>query len=177
MSTLQANIAAKLAAISENFQRRASSWLVKATEVFTGGIPALVAAVGGLVAAINAELRKIVQSFRISITTVLNGTPTGSTGTSSTSTLGGSDNTPGSGTVDGKHVGGGGRASGGPVIGGQGYNVSEFFRPERFTPAVSGRIDPIDSLRPQLQPVVVANWNDFPVSYLATEIVKAQNNR
>jgi hypothetical protein len=35
------------------------------------------------------------------------------------------------------------RASGGPVIAGQSYNVSEFFQPERFTPNTSGRIDRI----------------------------------
>ena len=41
--------------------------------------------------------------------------------------------------------GGGGRASGGPVIGGQTYDVAEFYRPERFTPATNGRVDPIDN--------------------------------
>lgn len=35
------------------------------------------------------------------------------------------------------------RASGGPVIAGQTYNVAEFFQPERFTPTASGRVDPI----------------------------------
>lgn len=35
------------------------------------------------------------------------------------------------------------RASGGPVIAGQAYQVSEFFRPERFVPGTNGRIDPI----------------------------------
>lgn len=35
----------------------------------------------------------------------------------------------------------GGRASGGPVIAGQSYNVAEFSRPEVFTPSSSGRID------------------------------------
>lgn len=35
------------------------------------------------------------------------------------------------------------RASGGPVIAGQSYNVAEFFQPERFTPSTNGRIDPI----------------------------------
>lgn len=38
---------------------------------------------------------------------------------------------------------GGRRASGGAVIGGQSYNVAEFFKPEQFTPAVNGRVDPI----------------------------------
>jgi SLT domain-containing protein len=38
--------------------------------------------------------------------------------------------------------GGGHRASGGPVIAGQSYNVAEFSRPEVFTPNKSGRIDP-----------------------------------
>jgi hypothetical protein len=37
------------------------------------------------------------------------------------------------------------RASGGPVIAGQAYNVAEFFRPEVFTPSTSGRVDPVTS--------------------------------
>lgn len=44
----------------------------------------------------------------------------------------------------GASMGGGlNRASGGPVIAGQSYNVAEFFQPERFTPSTNGRIDPI----------------------------------
>ena len=35
------------------------------------------------------------------------------------------------------------RASGGPVIAGQPYSVAEFSRPERFVPAVNGRIEPM----------------------------------
>lgn len=35
------------------------------------------------------------------------------------------------------------RASGGPVIKGQTYNVAEFYKPERFTPSSNGRVDPI----------------------------------
>jgi hypothetical protein len=38
-----------------------------------------------------------------------------------------------------------GRASGGPVIAGQSYNVSEFFQPEVFTAPTSGRVDPVKS--------------------------------
>ncbi len=39
----------------------------------------------------------------------------------------------------------GGRASGGPVIAGQSYNVAEFYQPEIFTPSKSGRIDRADN--------------------------------
>lgn len=39
----------------------------------------------------------------------------------------------------------GGRASGGPVIAGQSYNVAEFYQPEIFTPSKSGRIDKLDN--------------------------------
>lgn len=46
----------------------------------------------------------------------------------------------------GASVGGGlNRASGGPVIAGQTYNVAEFYRPEKFTPSTNGRIDPMSS--------------------------------
>lgn len=38
-----------------------------------------------------------------------------------------------------------GRASGGAVIKGQTYNVSEFYKPEKFTPTTNGRIDPLDN--------------------------------
>lgn len=41
-----------------------------------------------------------------------------------------------------------GRASGGPVIAGQHYNVAEFFQPEVFTPNVSGRIDKKEAEKP-----------------------------
>jgi hypothetical protein len=54
------------------------------------------------------------------------------------------------------------------------YDVTEFFRPERFTPGVSGRVDPI--VTPQLQLVAITNWGDFDYSRQATEIVKAQQN-
>lgn len=37
-----------------------------------------------------------------------------------------------------------GRASGGPVIAGQSYNVAEFYKPEKFVPTTSGRISPMD---------------------------------
>jgi hypothetical protein len=40
------------------------------------------------------------------------------------------------------------RASGGPVIAGQVYNVSEFNHAEQFTPGVSGRVDPIRNNQP-----------------------------
>lgn len=39
----------------------------------------------------------------------------------------------------------GNRASGGPVIAGQAYNVAEFYQPEVFTPSTSGRIDKMNS--------------------------------
>lgn len=44
----------------------------------------------------------------------------------------------------------GGRASGGPVIGGQLYNVTRMFESEQFRPAVNGRIDPIQPMQQQV---------------------------
>lgn len=49
----------------------------------------------------------------------------------------------------------GNRATGGPVLGGVGYNVVELGRPEVFTPNTSGRIDPA---KPQ---TVVAQVDEF----------------
>jgi hypothetical protein len=172
MSSLQANIAAKLAAISENFQQRASSWLKKAAEVFNDTKGVLITAVSNLVGEINAELRKIIQSVTLSIRTVINGGSMGTAGTAGTSSLGG-----GGGPAPGDTVNTiGGRASGGPVIGGKAYSVAEFFRPEVFTPAVNGRIDPISNTN-QPQGVMILNWDDLDYSRLATELVKAEVNK
>ena len=173
MTILEANIATKLAAISENFQRRASSWLTKAVEVFNNGKGALVTAVSGLVAEINAELRKIIQSVTLSIKAVVFG-GSGGAGTpiGTATTAGGGGTTGGGGGSTGGHDTP--RASGGPVIAGQPYNVAEFFRPERFVPAVNGRIESLGGQ--SLQAVTIMNWGDLDYSRLATEIVKAQIN-
>lgn len=89
MGSIQTFIAAKLAAISENFQMRASSWLKKAAEVFNDTKGVLISAVATLVGEINNELKKIIQSFTLTIRAVFSGGSGGSTGTTSIGSTGG----------------------------------------------------------------------------------------
>lgn len=64
-----------------------------------------------------------------------------------------------------------GRASGGPTIGGQSYAISEFFQPERFTPAVNGRIDKIQ--QPQAQQIDEARMATIFGRVLGEQLQKA----
>jgi uncharacterized protein YoxC len=168
INNLAVTLENKLREIAKTFYNRAAAWVQQAIAGFTGQTSALLSTVSGLVASINAELKKIITSFRLTI----------SVGTSSqvqpNSGLGGGGSVPN--TTNTVHANpNAGRASGGPVIGGQTYNVAEFFKPERFTPAVNGRIDPIGGA--QLQMVAITNWDGLDYSRLASEIVKAENNR
>ena len=77
-----------------------------------------------------SQINKIIAAFN-RIPGLPNIAPLGAIGTAETP----------SGTIRGDNR----RASGGAVIGRQSYSVSEFYRPERFTPSTNGRIDPIDN--------------------------------
>ena len=66
------------------------------------------------------------------------------------------------------------RASGGPVIAGQGYRVFDTPFDEMFFPARNGRVDPIRG--GGRETIDIGNWSDFDYSRLATELVKALNN-
>lgn len=54
------------------------------------------------------------------------------------------------------------RATGGPVIAGQPYNVAEFYKPEVFRPNTSGRVDP---MKPQL---VIAKIDSIELASVLT---------
>jgi hypothetical protein len=160
MSNLQATMARFLANISENFQTRARSWINKAVESFNGQKQALVDAVQGLVNDINAVLKKVITSFQLVIKPPI-------MGTSSTSNLGGD----GGSTNENKP----GRASGGPVISGQSYTVFDTHQDEILRAGASGRIDAL-SRNSQPVPIIVMNWDQFDIPFLASEIVKGINN-
>jgi hypothetical protein len=161
MNNLEQTITEKLRTIGKTFYDRAMHWTQQMSKGFNDNKGGLINAIGNLVQEINGVLKKIITAFTISVKlpSWLGG---GSTGTGSV----GTHNTGGTGNK--------GRASGGPVIAGQSYNVAEFYNPEVFTPNMSGRIDKMNS--PEMQTVRVQNWNDFDYNRLASEVVKAQNN-
>jgi len=114
-------------------------------------------------------LKRIITSFTISVNFA--GV---SQGTASTASLGGGNSSSSSGVVvPAGQIGG--RASGGPVIGGQSYKVFDTHQDEILRLGASGRIDPM-SASSQPQRVIILNWDDFDIPTLASEIVKAQNN-
>ena len=166
MTTLKGNIDTKLAAISEEFQRRAGAWLRKAADAFVGQKDVLLDAIRTLVGEINKALKGIITSFTISIKLpdFLGGGSTGTTGA----------HNPGQTTTTGSGGGTTGRASGGPTIAGQPYRVFDTPFDEIFMSNRSGRIDPLTTTG--MQSVTIANWFDFDYARLATEVVKAQNN-
>lgn len=70
-------------------------------------------------------------------------------------------------TSPGRNVQGGNRrASGGPVMAGQRYQVAEFNRPETFTPSVNGRVDP-------LQPAMAGMGDDMFIQRFADVIARS----
>jgi hypothetical protein len=98
---------------------------------------------GGLqnwIAALDNYLIKEAKRLGNDFVTTLQKALQGAIGISATNpgrnVMGGNTTTSGGGGGGNK-----GRASGGPVIAGQSYNVAEFYKPEVFTPNTSGRID------------------------------------
>lgn len=119
----------KLRQIAKTFFNAAGRWVSQAAAGFMDHVSVIYNAVSTIVGEINKILNKIVTVFSLTIKppTWMGGgsapptshAPSGSTGSHST----------------------GHRASHGPVIKGQPYDVAEFFRPEVFTPSTSGRVD------------------------------------
>ena len=139
MTTLNTSIDTKLREASKTFFNVASGWGAQAQKGFEAGKQAVLTAIQGIVTEVNRILKQIITSFTISVN--LPDFLSGGSGSSGNHPTGGS--TGGGGSVKK-------RASGGPVIAGQGYSVAEFFRPERFTPNVNGRVDPMQSMQPQV---------------------------
>ena len=155
MNNLEQTVSQKLRDIAKEFFTRAFAWTQQMVKGFESGKSGLLNKLQGFVDEINSILNQIITSFKINIKfPTLGGGSSGNTG-------GGTNVKPG-------------RASGGPVIGGQSYNVAEFFRPEIFTPQKSGRIDPMGAN--QLQQVRITNWEDFNYAELATQVIKGMNN-
>jgi hypothetical protein len=67
IATLSTTLEDKLREIGKTFYNRASAWVQQAIQGFTGQIGSLISAVSSLVASINAELKKIITSFKLSI--------------------------------------------------------------------------------------------------------------
>jgi hypothetical protein len=112
------------------------------------------------------SLKEKWQSLLNLITAVI---ASGSTTTPGRNVTGGSESNGGSG-------GGGRRASGGPVIAGQQYKVSEFFRPETFTPSSNGRVDPMQpayAMAGMGEDVFIQRFADVIARALRTELQKA----
>lgn len=136
LDTLQNNIRQKLDQISQVFYQKAQSWINQAVQSLNAAKQRVLDVVTQIKNAINTILSQIKTSFSLSfnipagLEDLLGG-------------LFGSKPKPknSSGSPDDRDN----RASGGPVIAGQSYNVAEFFRPEVFTPSVSGRVDPMQS--------------------------------
>jgi hypothetical protein len=139
MNTFYTTISNKLSDIAKEFYNRATGWANQAAQGFEAGKQAVLNAVTKIKDDINAILKKIMTSFTISFSVSMPDW--------AANLLGGAPAGGGGGGGGGGTGGGGGRrpthkASGGPVIAGQQYNVQEFFhRPEVFTPTASGRID------------------------------------
>jgi hypothetical protein len=166
MTEMSVSLENKMREVAKMFFNRAMAWTQQAKAGFNSGLGGLLEAVGGIVDEVNKVLRKIITSFTISIKLPslpgLPGSPSNPPGGGGS--IGGGNRPPGHDR----------RASGGPVIGGQAYSVSEFFRPEVFVPGASGRVDPLGAS--QMQFVQVTNWDGFDYTRLASEIIKAQNN-
>lgn len=72
--------------------------------------------------------------------------------------------------------GGNRRASGGAVIAGQQYQVSEFYKPETFTPATNGRIDPMQpasAMAGMGEDVFIQRFADVIARSLRSELQKS----
>jgi len=138
LKELETRIADRLRDIAKTFFNRAQGWGQQMLQGFIGSQGALFTTISNMVGEINAILKKIITSFHLTLTF--------SEPTQSNGSMGGGAGTGGGG---GNAGGGNGnrRASGGPVIAGQSYSVSEFFKPERFTPNTNGRID---AMQPQI---------------------------
>lgn len=130
LANLGTSIENKLRDIAKTFFNRAEGWGNQMVMGFRSQFAGIIAVVTELRDAINNVLRRIITSFTFSFQ--LPGW------------MGGGSNM---GTTGGNAVP---RASGGAVIANQLYSVAEFFQPERFKPAVNGRVDPIDD-----EPMVV----------------------
>lgn len=135
LANLKISIINKLTDIAKEFYNRAQGWVNQAIQGFQANKGRLLSEIGTIVTAINAILKKIITSFVLTFGINMGGLGGASGG------AGGLGSSAPKNTTNTPHPGGGGRASGGPVIGGISYDVAEFFRPERFTPNTSGRID------------------------------------
>jgi len=131
LHTIAIQIQNKLTDIAKEFYNRAQGWVNQAVQGFNASKGRLLTEIGNIVTSINAILKKIITSFTLRVNLPagledLLGGLFGGGGTTGTR----------QGTRQGRR-----RASGGPVIAGQTYQIAEFSRPERFTPNVSGRVD------------------------------------
>jgi hypothetical protein len=169
LSNLRGLLETKLGDISKTFEQKAYSWVNKAVDAFNQTKGKITSAITAVVVEINRILSKIISTFQLTFNGVnWGGGNTGGATGDATGTLGQNSASPG---TTGVHAPGGGRASGGPVIGGVTYSVAEFFKPERFTPAVSGRIDPIEDKQMSFE----IDYNRLG-SVIASQVVKAMNN-
>lgn len=151
----------KLREIGKKFYTRAAGWVQQAIAGFTGQTGVLIKTVSSLVASINAELRRIITSFHISVTMG------GIAGVSGTASLGG-------GGSGGGHQG---RATGGPGVVGQTYRWKERGQ-EFFVPKVEGDFIPANKMNNEV------TLSSKSISDLARELgiiiptatVRAMNN-
>ena len=134
LSQLKVSLNSKLTDIAKEFYARGTGWANQAAQGFEAGKQVILGKIREIVGLINAILKKIITSFTLTFS--MPSLPSWMGG-------GGGGGGVGGGTNSSHPRPNSGRASGGPVIGGQSYNVAEFFKPERFTPNVSGRIDPM----------------------------------
>ncbi|HLE52696.1 MAG TPA: hypothetical protein VI755_11575 [Anaerolineales bacterium] len=145
LSSLGVEINTKLRDIAKTFFQRALAWTQQAVQGFENGKQRILSAVQELRDSINTILRGIIRSITISVNASM---PNWLANMLDVGGGGGGGGTTGGGTTGGgSRPGPKRRASGGPVIAGQSYQVAEFFQPEVFRPNVNGRVEP---MQPQL---------------------------
>lgn len=154
MANLQIFIVSKLYQIDEFFTDIVGGWIVNAWGVLKLKIGGFLSYLTNIVDQINAIIAKI-NPFDINL-------PDFGTGG------GGSGGGGSSGSGGGGSNGNRGRASGGPVVAGQDYNVVELNKPEIFTPNTGGRIDPKTNQGVTFE----FDYRTF-AAFLATELAKA----
>jgi uncharacterized protein YukE len=165
ITTLKSNIQNKLDEISQVWNQKAQSWINQAVQSLNAAKQRILDEVTKIKTAINRILDQIKSSITLNfnipdwVQNIIDGGGGGGSGSGTTN--------PGVGERPGNRR----RASGGPVIAGQSYSVAEFFRPERFTPSVNGRIDPIANKQSSFE----IDYNRLG-SIIANQVVKAMNS-